>query len=314
MKENFNGKIILFGEYTIINDGIGLAAPIQKFSGSISDTQESDCHKIKNCSDSNQIETLSKFIDHISSSPILNDILDLRKIATIKNDLTFESNIPVGYGVGSSGALCAAILYEFSKQKISRSTSDTSEILRLKDILSLMEGYYHGSSSGIDPLISYLNRTLMLKGSGSNIEFCHLDYDSNSLLKNIFLIDTQKTRKASYFVQQYLQQIESGETNQQTLERLKEVTENCIHFLVNDNIIEFQKSLYELSKIQFIHFRQMIPEYYHSIWYEGLESGKFLLKLCGAGGGGYILGWRFAPEDNFKTESSKSYVIENLQI
>jgi mevalonate kinase len=38
----------------------------------------------------------------------------------------------------------------------------------------------------------------------------------------------------------------------------------------------------------------MIPNDYHSLWQKGIDTNAYYLKLCGSGGGGYILG--FAPD------------------
>jgi mevalonate kinase len=38
----------------------------------------------------------------------------------------------------------------------------------------------------------------------------------------------------------------------------------------------------------------MIPEKFHQVWEKGIDSGLYYLKLCGSGGGGYILG--FTPD------------------
>ena len=37
----------------------------------------------------------------------------------------------------------------------------------------------------------------------------------------------------------------------------------------------------------------MIPEQFHGIWQKGIDTNDYYLKLCGSGGGGYIL--RFYP-------------------
>jgi mevalonate kinase len=33
-----------------------------------------------------------------------------------------------------------------------------------------------------------------------------------------------------------------------------------------------------------------VPEKWHALWQQGLDSKQFYLKLCGAGGGGFLLG------------------------
>jgi len=38
-------------------------------------------------------------------------------------------------------------------------------------------------------------------------------------------------------------------------------------------------------------FKPMIPEQFHALWSKGLETNEYYLKLCGSGGGGYILGF-----------------------
>ena len=35
----------------------------------------------------------------------------------------------------------------------------------------------------------------------------------------------------------------------------------------------------------------MIPSGFNDIWRKGLETGSYYLKLCGSGGGGYLIGF-----------------------
>ena len=35
----------------------------------------------------------------------------------------------------------------------------------------------------------------------------------------------------------------------------------------------------------------MIPARFHDLWKKGLDTNAYYLKLCGSGGGGYILGF-----------------------
>jgi mevalonate kinase len=52
----------------------------------------------------------------------------------------------------------------------------------------------------------------------------------------------------------------------------------------------------------------MIPQNFHKIWKMGIESNDYFLKLCGSGGGGYILGF---SEDFEKAKSVlKNYKLE----
>jgi mevalonate kinase len=49
--------------------------------------------------------------------------------------------------------------------------------------------------------------------------------------------------------------------------------------------------LADLSAQQLAHFSEMIPENIVEFWKKGLESDNFKIKLCGAGGGGFLLGF-----------------------
>jgi mevalonate kinase len=53
----------------------------------------------------------------------------------------------------------------------------------------------------------------------------------------------------------------------------------------------------------------MIPEQFHTLWQKGLDTNDYYLKLCGSGGGGYILGF---TEDLEKAK--KSLTGYNLEV
>ena len=88
-------------------------------------------------------------------------------IAAFESDLNsglyFDSSIPQGFGVGSSGALVAAIYDRYCEDKISKNPKHSTDIKALKKIFSWMESYFHGKSSGIDPTICYMGLPLLIK-------------------------------------------------------------------------------------------------------------------------------------------------------
>ena len=67
----------------------------------------------------------------------------------------FESDILQNYGLGSSASLCAALYDNYALHK-----SGSPETLR--NIFSFMESYFHGKSSGMDPLPVYFNKEVAL--------------------------------------------------------------------------------------------------------------------------------------------------------
>jgi mevalonate kinase len=56
-------------------------------------------------------------------------------------------------------------------------------------------------------------------------------------------------------------------------------------------MLSFFESLIKVSAFQLQHFTSMIPEDFITPWKYGLDSGKFQIKLCGSGGGGFLLGF-----------------------
>ena len=99
----YNGKVILFGEYSMIFGSEALLIPYYSAFGEwtsvINRPSERGFESNKN---------LFKFYDYLCKNDRFR-ILDLRRFEMELNaGLYFDSNIPLGYGVGSSGALVAA--------------------------------------------------------------------------------------------------------------------------------------------------------------------------------------------------------------
>ena len=88
----------------------------------------------------------------------------------VNNGMYFDSSIPQGYGVGSSGALVASIYDKYADDKITVLENLTRDkLLKLKEIFSFMESFFHGKSSGLDPLNSYLSLPILIN-SKNHIE------------------------------------------------------------------------------------------------------------------------------------------------
>jgi mevalonate kinase len=68
-------------------------------------------------------------------------------------------------------------------------------------------------------------------------------------------------------------------------------TDACVEDFINGNVKSLFGNLKQLSHVVLNHFKPMIPKEFHKLWKEGIESNTYYLKLCGSGGGGYILGF-----------------------
>ena len=163
----FYSKILLFGEYGIIQDSKGLSIPYNFYNGALKLDKNTSETAIK----SN--ESLHKLYLHLVTINNTDQVtFNLEALEQdIKNGMYFDSSIPQGYGVGSSGALVAAIYDKYALDKITVLENLTREkLLTLKEIFSKIESFFHGKSSGLDPLNSYLSLPILIN-SKKNIEY-----------------------------------------------------------------------------------------------------------------------------------------------
>jgi mevalonate kinase len=85
-------------------------------------------------------------------------------------------------------------------------------------------------------------------------------------------------------------------------------TDACVEDFLNGDIKSLFGNTKKLSKVVLNHFKPMIPQQFHELWKKGIETNDYYLKLCGSGGGGYILGF---TEDIEKAKFAlKDYKLE----
>jgi mevalonate kinase len=285
----FWGKILLFGEYSIIYGSSAVTIPFTTYSGKLQFIGESE-PETEFARDSNeQLKKLLPYFDQplISSNHYFP--LDIPRLRSdIGKGLYFDSNIPDGYGAGSSGALVAALFYRYSADaKNTRNSNDPDNIIKIRDMLSMMESYFHGNSSGLDPLSSLLTKALLIE-SGNNISF--IDFGALPILKDyrIFLIDTQQTRNTKPLVDWFKKKVADNDLD---IELLIALNNQIIKSVMNHNMLFFGHFINQLSLFQLENMQPMIPGGLSALWLQGIETGHWTLKLCGSGGGGYMLGF-----------------------
>ena len=199
----------------------------------------------------------------------------------------FHSTIPVGYGAGSSGALCAGLYDRYCQEKIA--PSEIARFSTLKEQLAQLESFFHGSSSGVDPLICYVDQPLLFPSAQEVLFFEPKVKLPESA--SLFLIDTHISRQTAPLVNLFLEKCKDPNYNNRLLAELIPYTEEAIHYLEAADSAALLDSFHQISYFQYRYFLPMIPETYRDLWLAGLSSDLFKLKLCGAGGGGFILGF-----------------------
>ncbi|MEN8126065.1 MAG: mevalonate kinase [Bacteroidota bacterium] len=281
----FYAKILLFGEYGIIKDSKGLAIPYNSYQGAlkVSDNHTSEA-KLSNKKMRDFYEYL-KTIDHENLQLRLDE---LKK--DVENGMYFDSSIPQGYGVGSSGALVAAIYDKYADNKITVLENLTRDkLLILKEIFSLMESYFHGKSSGLDPLNSYLSLPILIK-SKDNIEATGIPSQKEGK-GAVFLLDSEMVGETQPMVNIFMNKMKNKGFRNMIDRDFATYTDACIDDFLHGNVNSLFGNVKQLSKVVLKHFKPMIPKSFHQLWHDGIESNDYYLKLCGSGGGGYILGF-----------------------
>lgn len=281
MKYYFS-KLLLFGEYSVINGSRALAAPLSKFKGYWKQAQSKEEAFA-------QQRNLPDFVEAIKVKKELEGILNIGQLEEdIHKGMYFSSNIPAGYGVGSSGALCAAIYDKYAVDPIT--LQQPERFHELKGTLANMEQFYHGSSSGTDPLICYLDKTILIDPEKGIQTLSFPKEHVTEAGYQFFLLDTDIMRSTGPLVKIFLEKCEDIIYRDRLMsEYIPQVEEIIEAFLQRqmDNIFD---NFHFISHYQFKYFQEMIPPDCVQAWLDGLGSNVFKIKLCGAGGGGFLLG------------------------
>jgi mevalonate kinase len=289
----FYGKVLLFGEYSILFNSKGLTIPYSHFTGQLSFINDDKYTDYDFAVQSNiQLKDFLAFMLELEAKGEMPCNFDFKSLGTdLEKGLYFESNIPQGYGIGSSGALVAAIYDRYCTNKIESNESISGkDISRLKEIFSKLESLFHGKSSGIDPLNCYLQHPLLIH-SREDIAITGVPRSKFESEGVIFLVDTGKIGKTGPLVNHFLEQMRFKEYENLFRTDYIPWVNQCISDILSGNMRSFFESLIKVSAFQLKHFTNMIPENFMQAWKWGLDSGKFQLKLCGSGGGGFLLGF-----------------------
>lgn len=301
MKTDVSSKVLLFGEYTVLNSGVALTVPYDKFSGELcfpeAETATVETEK------SNDV--VKRFVDYISHLPEKDheglDFISL--VEEVKKGIFFKSNIPQGYGLGSSGALVVAVFIRYfeTARSIKKDIKNVSKenLQRMRDFLGKLENFFHGSSSGIDPLSILVNEPLLFQHS--EVKRVKLPRYNKKGKNVIFLLDSEIERNTQELVKEYKLKCEQPEFKYILENELASYSQNCIDSLIKNDTNSLYENLYKLIGIQLEQLDYLIPGDLKGKVQTGIDSKEYYLKICGSGGGGYMLGF---TQDWDSTEKS----------
>ena len=230
----FNAKILLFGEYTVIFDSKALIIPYSYFTGRLSRIGSDKYTRYDKAVESNR--NMQKYLDFYKENKLLQDEVNLnidQILIDLDDGMYFESNIPQGYGVGSSGALVAAIYERYAANPLRH--FDKQSILKLKRIFALMESYFHGTSSGMDPLNCYIGKPILVNDP-ENIEIVKVPHPNNNADAAIFLINAGYPGSTEPLVKLFLNKSENPGFKEMITNELIPLINICIDQITQGNL------------------------------------------------------------------------------
>ena len=257
MKDRYYSKVILFGEYSMIFDATALMIPLKRFSAQwqlpLSFNRSASLP-------SNQ--SLKRFCQYLSENEELSNLFDFQ---TLRKDLDeglfLASNVPSGYGLGSSGTLVAAVYDRYAIHK-------TNDYLQLKTLFGKMESHFHGSSSGIDPLQCYLGQPFKITPKG--VELLSDDFLKKDI--HICLIDTKIKSNTKPLVEHFKAQRENPDFLSRFQAEYVPCVTSCINSMIKGNKELFFNSLKQLTKGQLEFLRLMITDNTLDLFTTGFDS------------------------------------------
>lgn len=275
MKELYWSKVILFGEYSMIFDSTALVLPLKLFSAK----WNADRGRSREFMSFSRKE-LSRFCGFLRGEERFSNVIDLDVLEEdLQKGWYLDSDLPVGYGLGSSGTVVAAVYDRYAKTPV-------RDLMRLKDLFSQMESFFHGSSSGIDPLQCYLGRPFRITAEGAELL-------ADGFLKNrlqICLIDTEMKSDTKPLVEYFKRQREKEEYLRDFQRDYLPYVKGCMDAVIQGDTDCFFKRFQKLTSAQRVFFGPMIPDPVAEL-FERTYDFHFGVKILGSGGGGYILGF-----------------------
>jgi mevalonate kinase len=275
--------------------GEAITVPLRLYSASLKHKDQASDYEAFNRS----VSSLRNLYAYLHSLPknsfhARSNLSKFNEILT--KDYYIASSIPEEYGIGSSAAVSALVYDQFFEEQ-----TDLS-LLQQKEDLATIESCFHGKSSGVDALSSYLDQPVYFSTRGPEI-INEIDPVKPESGYRFFLLDSRTTYKTAPLVKHFNSKMRATDFRNVITNDLLVLNSKFIGSLLKESASDPAMIFRAISDLQWKNFRKMIPESVEDIWIEGQVSNTYYLKLNGSGGG-FMLG--IAHED------SKSSVIEQI--
>lgn len=283
LEKKYHAKLMLAGEYGVILGSEAITAPLDMFHAQLAHREAAppgDKEKI-----TASVNSMRDLITYIQSLPRNSFYAtpDTGKFEELlKNGLYIASTIPGGYGIGSSGAVSALFYDQFF-----RGTGGLNLKQKRKD-LSTIESFFHGKSSGVDPMTCYTGTPLHFLPDGEIREV-----ESNPLQPGqgyrFFLLDSGVLLSTGPLVGVFMEKMRKPAFSEIIRGDYFNLISKFIGAITGRSAADPALIFRAISDLQWNHFREMIPEQMEAPWIDGQVSNTYYLKLNGSGGG-FLLG------------------------
>jgi mevalonate kinase len=275
-----SGKIMLFGEYSIMEGSSAALIPYHKVKAYFRSPYKAD--NPKTVYSNEQLSKFTSYLKELEANGALCGIIDCTTLASeINSGLYLESTIPENYGLGSSGAFCVAVYRNYPLDSHELPLAD------LRQIFARMESFFHGTSSGVDPLCIHANEPIVIIKDEYHLPGVNGLHNENMVKP--FLINTGKKSNTAAYVEEFQKNMKNREFKLDFRRQYIQVVNKAVAQWLKGQMEE--NTIFSLSRLQQHFFKNMIPHDFMEIWDKGIYTGMYALKLCGSGGGGMILGF-----------------------
>ena len=278
----YPAKLMLVGEYGVVIGGSALTIPFRAFHARVRSVEEIPDGKEQEARQSlGHLEQLFRYIQGLPAGAF-HASPDLQRFSENLQNYWMDLDIPIGFGLGSSGAISAAIYDLFFPEAKGLS------LQHQKEDLATIESYFHGKSSGVDALTCHAASALRFHSSG-HIERVTFNPAEIPGGYRFFLLNSQERFDTGPLVNHFLDRMKEEAYRRAMEEEYLSLNQLLIESLLGEKEADPAMLVRLISDFQLQHFPKMIPENMVELWIEGLVSNAYYLKLNGSGGG-FMLG------------------------
>lgn len=275
MRSLYHGKLLLFGEYLVLNQGAALAMPEKRLSVRWECQSQAD-------------QELIQYVQFLSEHETLEPYLDIPLLQKhIESGWQLTSDVPRHKGLGSSATIVAAVYDRYKTKK-----DEDLSMEKLQEIFAAMEDYMHGTSSGFDPLPVYFDQPILRKNNQS----VRLSTPLSCLDSwTVEFVDSGAERADRNGITRFVQRLHNNQSFATKIDTLTKVNNKLVEAVIKNERKIAENLLKTFSENQLILFADWIPENIQAIW-RGHRQDNAVYKMLGAGGGGYFLKITFREE------------------